>query len=256
MKGPRRDLRVLIYSHDSFGLGHLRRCRAIAHALVAAQSRPVRPDPVGLADHRQLRLPRPRRFRADPGRHQAAQRRIHARYRCTSTSSNTIAMRASIIQHTADIFDPDIFIVDKEPLGLRGEVRGHADHAEGARHAPGAGPARRDGRADAARPRMGAQERAAGAARPLRRDLGLRPAADLRPAGRHRAAALGAQQDGLHRLSAAQRARTPCSRRSPTRRSMRPICWSPPAAAATARSWSTGCCAPTSTTATLPLSRR
>ena len=26
--------RVLIYSHDSFGLGHLRRCRAIAHALV------------------------------------------------------------------------------------------------------------------------------------------------------------------------------------------------------------------------------
>ena len=26
--------RVLIYSHDSFGLGHLRRCRAIAHAMV------------------------------------------------------------------------------------------------------------------------------------------------------------------------------------------------------------------------------
>ena len=26
--------RVLVYSHDSFGLGHLRRCRTIAHALV------------------------------------------------------------------------------------------------------------------------------------------------------------------------------------------------------------------------------
>ena len=26
--------RVLIYSHDTFGLGHLRRCRAIAHSLV------------------------------------------------------------------------------------------------------------------------------------------------------------------------------------------------------------------------------
>ena len=35
----------------------------------------------------------------------------------------TLAMRASIIQHTAEIFDPDIFIVDKEPLGLRGEVQ-------------------------------------------------------------------------------------------------------------------------------------
>ncbi|WOI10266.1 hypothetical protein [Thalassospira lucentensis] len=27
--------RVLIYSHDTFGLGHLRRCRTIAHALVS-----------------------------------------------------------------------------------------------------------------------------------------------------------------------------------------------------------------------------
>ena len=26
--------RVLMYSHDTFGLGHLRRCREIAHALV------------------------------------------------------------------------------------------------------------------------------------------------------------------------------------------------------------------------------
>jgi predicted glycosyltransferase len=33
----RRDhKRILIYSHDTFGLGHLRRCRAIAHSLVDA----------------------------------------------------------------------------------------------------------------------------------------------------------------------------------------------------------------------------
>ena len=31
--------RVLIYSHDSFGLGHLRRCREIAHLLVEADKR-------------------------------------------------------------------------------------------------------------------------------------------------------------------------------------------------------------------------
>src|SRR3954463_11428916 len=29
-----RGPRILIYSHDTMGLGHLRRCRAIAHALV------------------------------------------------------------------------------------------------------------------------------------------------------------------------------------------------------------------------------
>ncbi|MEE9210029.1 MAG: hypothetical protein V3U23_06210 [Kiloniellales bacterium] len=35
---------------------------------------------------------------------------------------HTLSMRASIIQHTAEIFDPDVFIVDKEPLGLHGEA--------------------------------------------------------------------------------------------------------------------------------------
>ncbi|HEX3951970.1 MAG TPA: glycosyltransferase [Stellaceae bacterium] len=39
----------------------------------------------------------------------------------------TLAMRSSIIRHTADIFDPDLLIVDKEPLGLRGEVRSTLD---------------------------------------------------------------------------------------------------------------------------------
>ena len=34
MTTDKQPQRALIYSHDSFGLGHLRRCRAIAHALV------------------------------------------------------------------------------------------------------------------------------------------------------------------------------------------------------------------------------
>src|SRR5262249_50131132 len=38
-----------------------------------------------------------------------------------------LAMRSSIIRHTSDIFDPDLLIVDKEPLGLRGEVRDTLD---------------------------------------------------------------------------------------------------------------------------------
>ena len=34
----------------------------------------------------------------------------------------TLKLRGSIIRHTAEMFEPDIFIVDKEPMGLRGEV--------------------------------------------------------------------------------------------------------------------------------------
>jgi predicted glycosyltransferase len=119
----RLNWRILIYSHDTnFGLGHLRRCRTIAHSLVEIRSRaPVGADPVGLADHRQLRLPPAGRFRPRAGRHQAAQRRIHAAQPAYRHRADA-AMRASIIRHTAEIFDPDLFIVDKEPLGLRGEV--------------------------------------------------------------------------------------------------------------------------------------
>ena len=40
MPSQSRPARVLIYSHDSFGLGHLRRCRTIAHAIVDEPSGP------------------------------------------------------------------------------------------------------------------------------------------------------------------------------------------------------------------------
>lgn len=34
MKNRFENARILMYSHDTFGLGHLRRCRTIAHSLV------------------------------------------------------------------------------------------------------------------------------------------------------------------------------------------------------------------------------
>ena len=35
----------------------------------------------------------------------------------------TLSIRSTIISNTAKVFSPDLFIVDKEPLGLRGEVK-------------------------------------------------------------------------------------------------------------------------------------
>ncbi|HEX3862478.1 MAG TPA: glycosyltransferase [Stellaceae bacterium] len=121
--GNHRDhKRILIYSHDTFGLGHLRRCRAIAHALVDANSSlsvlilsgsPI----IGSFDFRSrvdfVRIPGVIKLRN--GEYVSLSLHIDI--------EETLAMRSSIIRHTADIFDPDIFLVDKEPLGLRGEVR-------------------------------------------------------------------------------------------------------------------------------------
>jgi len=113
--------RLLIYSHDSFGLGHLRRCRAIAHHLVERYRQlsililsgsPI----IGSFDFKArvdfVRIPGVIKLRN--GNYTSLKLHLDI--------EQTLAMRSSIIQHTAEIFDPHLFLVDKEPLGLRGEV--------------------------------------------------------------------------------------------------------------------------------------
>jgi len=113
--------RILIYSHDSFGLGHLRRCRTIAHALVdqfaglkvlIVSGSPI----IGSFDFKSrvdfVRIPGVVKLRG--GDYTSLSDHIDL--------SQTLQLRASIMEQTADTFSPDLFIVDKEPLGLRGEV--------------------------------------------------------------------------------------------------------------------------------------
>jgi predicted glycosyltransferase len=119
---PGRRKRVLIYSHDSFGLGHLRRCRTIARALVAADPEmsvlilsgsPI----IGRFDFGE---------RVDFVRIPGIIKLENGEYTALALGTDleqTLAMRAAIIRHTALAFEPDLLIVDKEPLGLRGEVR-------------------------------------------------------------------------------------------------------------------------------------
>jgi predicted glycosyltransferase len=115
------NARILMYSHDSFGLGHLRRCRAIAHAIVdrykgvsvlILSGSPI----IGSFDF----LPRvdfvriPGVVKLTSGEYQSLGLHIDLR--------QTMAIRAAIIEKTAESFRPDLFLVDKEPLGLGGEV--------------------------------------------------------------------------------------------------------------------------------------
>ena len=113
--------RVLIYSHDTFGLGHLRRCRTIAHSLVEHHKHlsvlilsgsPI----IGSFDFRArvdfVRVPGVIKLRN--GEYTSLNLHIDIEH--------TLSLRASIIRHTADIFDPHVLIVDKEPLGLYGEI--------------------------------------------------------------------------------------------------------------------------------------
>ena len=116
-----RARRVLLYSHDTYGLGHLRRSRTIAMALTAADpdcsavivtGSPVagRFDFADRVDH--VRLP-------------GVVKHSDGSY----TSSNLhmdidqmAALRASLIEAAEAEFRPDMLIVDKEPWGFRNEL--------------------------------------------------------------------------------------------------------------------------------------
>ncbi len=118
----RKLSRLLIYSHDSFGLGHIRRTRAIAHSLVARRDDLsvliLSGSPVvgsfefcGRIDF--VRIPGVVKLRHGD----------YASYSLDMGIEEIMTLRAEIIRRTAEVFRPDVFLVDKEPLGMKGEVR-------------------------------------------------------------------------------------------------------------------------------------
>jgi predicted glycosyltransferase len=116
-----RPPRMLIYSHDSFGLGHLRRCRAIAQSLVAYREDLSVMMIVGSPIVGAFSFSPNVEFIRVPGVVKVANE-SYLPHSPGLSIDDLIAIRSAIILETARIFEPDIFLVDKEPLGLRGEV--------------------------------------------------------------------------------------------------------------------------------------
>jgi len=112
--------RILLYSHDTYGLGHLRRNTTIAHSLVQRSPElevtlltgsPVAdqwpfPDAVSI-----VRLPPVIKVGAEE--YQPVQARSMSAVR---------AERAGIIASTLLRVRPDVFLVDHAPLGMKGEL--------------------------------------------------------------------------------------------------------------------------------------
>ena len=120
---PNDGIRVVLYSHDTFGLGHLRRSRALASALtasgVAASAIILTGSPVAgrftfpeEVDH--IRLPGVKKLEDGSYISQTGGMDI----------DQTTELRAGIIQSSLENYDPDLLIVDKEPTGFRGELLG------------------------------------------------------------------------------------------------------------------------------------
>lgn len=114
-------LRIALYSHDTQGLGHVRRNLAIATALMALQPRPVI---LLIAGAREAGV-----FPVPPGIDTvtlpAFSKDLNGHYYPRSLSvslAGLVALRANIIRAALQAFQPHVLIVDKVPLGTFGEL--------------------------------------------------------------------------------------------------------------------------------------
>ena len=110
---------ILMYSHDSYGLGHIRRTMAIATHLLAPRINILILTGSPIAGR--FSFPEQIDFVRIPG----MIKKTNEEYLPLSIKINArraLDIRKSIITATAKTFQPQLFIVDKEPLGLRKEV--------------------------------------------------------------------------------------------------------------------------------------
>ena len=115
-------LSVLLYSHDSQGLGHVRRNLALAHHIAAGVGAGGLRGLVvsGLAPSPLFTLPNGFDWLVLPG----AEKRdgVYLPRRLPGTLSETVALRSLILGAALAGFAPDLVIVDRHPLGIRREL--------------------------------------------------------------------------------------------------------------------------------------
>ena len=119
--GCSRDKRTLLYSHDTFGLGHLRRSRTIATALIEADPNCSALIVTGSPIAGRFDFPE----RVDHVRLPGVVKLADGSY----TSSNLpmdidemARLRGAIIATVERELQPNLLIVDKEPWGFRSEL--------------------------------------------------------------------------------------------------------------------------------------
>lgn len=114
-------MKVLAYSHDSYGLGHLRRTLALAEAFVARD-----PDSnvlilTGSTVSGAFRMSRGIEIVKLPSAVKVSNG-LYEPDRMSVSFDLLKDLRSSLILSAAKSFEPDVFLVDKAPLGMKREV--------------------------------------------------------------------------------------------------------------------------------------
>ncbi|MCB1906189.1 MAG: hypothetical protein KDH15_02370 [Rhodocyclaceae bacterium] len=113
--------RVLVYSHDTFGLGNIRRMLEISRHLVDRDPELSVLIITGSPMLHAFRIPQ----RIDYVKLPCLSRNTSGHYGARFLDMNlqsTVRLRASIIRSTVEDFEPDLILVDKKPFGVEDEL--------------------------------------------------------------------------------------------------------------------------------------
>ncbi|MCP4694831.1 MAG: glycosyltransferase [Desulfobacterales bacterium] len=115
----KKTFNILMYSHDTYGLGHIRRTMALASHLRGGNTNVLILTGSPIAGR--FSFPEQVDFVRIPG----MIKKTNEEYLPLSIKINprhALDIRKNIITTTAKTFQPHLFIVDKEPMGLKKEV--------------------------------------------------------------------------------------------------------------------------------------
>ncbi len=114
-------MKILMYSHDSYGLGHLRRTLALAESFARREPGTSVLILTGSMVSGAYRMSRnidliklPSAVKVDHG--------VYEPSRMAVSFEALKRLRSRIIKSAAETFEPDVFLVDKAPLGMKSEV--------------------------------------------------------------------------------------------------------------------------------------
>ncbi|MCC7132400.1 MAG: hypothetical protein IT352_07145 [Gemmatimonadales bacterium] len=118
---PQDPRRIVLYSHDTMGLGHTRRNLLIARALSEGRTPPAILMIFGASEARSWDMPPGTEGLTLPSVHKGVSGHYASR-RMAVPFESVIGIRKRAIEAAIDAFDPDLMIVDKVPGGLAGEL--------------------------------------------------------------------------------------------------------------------------------------
>lgn len=120
-------MRLIVYSHDGFGLGNIRRMLAICtHLLQAIPDLSILMLSGSPMLH-SFRLPKGLDYIKLPCLNRGTSGELSAKYLGTEVEE-TVLLRSHLILSAIASFRPDVFLVDKKPYGMRNELQASLEY--------------------------------------------------------------------------------------------------------------------------------